>query len=73
MHLIIVVLILAAIFALASRISSEKNPPPFSKAIPCPVCGGTGKTWNQAHGSSDLELVDCERCDGSGEIYLDDS
>lgn len=63
-------LTLAAIFAIAFRITSEKNPPPFYRLTPCPFCED-GKIWNQAHGSTDLERVNCPHCNGTGEIDLD--
>lgn len=61
------VIIVFAIFAVAFRITSERNPPPFSDITTCPNCEN-GKIWDQAHGSSDLELINCPRCGGSGEI-----
>lgn len=66
---IVGLIIIIAIFAIAFRISSERNPPLFSTRTICPDCDG--KIWNQAQGSGDLERVNCPHCDGSGEIDLD--
>lgn len=63
--LIIILIILAAAF----KITSERNPPPFSDTTICPNCED-GKIWSQAHDSSDLELIDCPRCKGTGEISI---
>ena len=65
------IIIIAAIFTVAFWISSERNPPLFSRMTICPACNGTGKMPDQAHDSSDLQFIECGRCEGSGEIDLD--
>ena len=65
------VIIILVIFTVFFKITSERNPPPFSDITTCPDCED-GKVWNQAHDSSDLELINCSRCGGSGEITFKD-
>lgn len=65
-------IMIAAIFTVAFWISSGRNPPLFSRTTLCPDCGGTGKMPDEAPDSADLQFVDCGRCEGSGEIDLDD-
>lgn len=62
-------IIIAGIFALVFIITSGKNPPLFSDITTCPNCED-GKIWSQTHDSNDLELINCPRCNGTGEISL---
>ena len=61
--LVIVLMVFIAVF----KISVEGNLQLFSDITTCPDCED-GKIWDQAHDSSDLEVVNCLRCGGSGEI-----
>lgn len=65
------IFIIPAILAVVFIITSGKNPPLFSDTTDCPDCE-KGKIWSQAHDSSDLELANCTRCGGTGEISLRD-
>lgn len=69
--LLVGLIIIIIIFTVVFKITSERNPPPFSNITTCPDCEN-GKIWNQANDSNDLELINCPYCGGTGEISIKD-
>lgn len=57
---IVTIIILILIFRLERKLKQTK----------CQICGDSGKVWEEAHDSADLQATNCSYCEGKGRLQL---